>query len=235
MLKYLTLLLFLATFLTSCSKNNPVSPGASAWIDPKAGSSFTFDNYSTDTTTGLPVPGTRDTTVDTFLQSGISYMGKTNVSEIVQVGKFTRDTVYLNYESNGDISEFIPSGNGSLKWFTIPSGSKTTSTALIANDTTTYGSIIYSTKVTETFSYVDDETMSIKGQSVSVTKLQASIISSLTTTPPGTTTTSTSASFGYFSPTLGYITKSEDLISTDPTTGTKSQGHLMLLIDYTEK
>ena len=234
MLKYLTLFLFLAAFLVSCKSSNPVSPGSS-FTQPKAGSSFTFDEYSTDTTTGLPIPGTRDTSVQTFVQTGMSYKGKINVSEVVSVTSSSRDTFYLNFESNGDISEYEPGLSANFNWFTIPIGSKTTS-LLISEDTTiSFGGITEHTKSTVTISYVDDETMTVKGQSLSVTKLQLLAVSTQTVTPPGTTTTTTDISFAYFAPSLGYLTKSETPVSTDPTSGTKSQGRLSILFDYTEK
>jgi hypothetical protein len=106
---------------------------------------------------------------------------------------------------------------------------------VILDDTVTAGQTMYKEKATETFSFVDDESMTIKGQSFSVTKLQSVSVTTVTTTPPGTTSTSTGTSFAYFAPSLGYITKSETPVSTDPTSGTKSQGRLSILFDYTEK
>jgi hypothetical protein len=234
MLKYITLFVILGAVLSSCSKSsNPSSPGSSAFTQPKAGSSFTFDEYQTDTTTGQPVLGTRDTSVQTFIQTGISYMGKTNVSKIISVSNMTQDTTYLNYEANGDLSVWGSSGlSSTMSWLILPTGSKT-SNSITSDTTVTILGIPTETKTVFTLAYVDDETMTVKGQSISVTKLKEMI--TLTITTAGVPATQTQSSFAYFAPSLGYLTKTETPVQVGIFSTGRQQGQLSTLIDYTEK
>ena len=234
MLKYITLFVILGVVLSSCSKSsNPTGPGTTTYVQPKAGSFFTYDEYQTDTTTGQPVPGTRDTSVQTFVQSGISYMGKTNVSEIVSASRMSHDTTYLNYESNGDLSVWGSSGlSSTMSWLLLPTGSKT-SNSITSDTTVTILGITTETKTVFTLAYVDDETMTIKGQSISVTKLKEMI--TLTVTTAGVPATQTQSSFAYFAPSLGYLTKTETPVQVGIFSTGRQQGQLSTLFDFTEK
>jgi hypothetical protein len=243
MLRYITFSLFLAAFLSSCNnKDNPAGPNSSTQVQPKAGSSFPFDEYDIDTITGKPVASTRDTSVQTFVQIGMSYLGKTNVSKVVSVTGFSRDTQYLNFESNGDVSalfQVTQTGGGQVSgtpqgWFTIPTGTKTSNSGVLTDTTfAPFPGYLENSKTTLTSSFIDDETTTVKGQSISTTKIQHSLTDVETITPPGTSNTYSTISFSYFATSLGYLTKTDNPATT--TNGTKAAEHVSILIDYTEK
>ncbi len=233
MLKYISLFIVLATFLSSCSKtDNPVTPGSSSFVQPKAGSSFTYDEYATDTTTAQPVPGSRDTSVQTIVQTGMTYNGKTNVTKIISVTSGNNDTSYINFESNGDLSVYINGLSIPQKWFTFPTGSKSTNSVTLSDTTQDVFGVSIETKVVLTASFVDNETMTVKGQFLSVTKIKQAF--TITITTAGVPNIQSQNSFLYFAPSIGYVTKSETPVSTD-LSGAKAQGHLSILFDYTLK
>jgi len=231
MLKYVTLFVVLVAFLSSCGSNNPVGVVGMTYRQPKVGDSFTIDNYKTDTATGQPVPGSRHTSVDTFAQTGMKYMGKTNVTQIVSTSGVSN---YLNYEANNDISIFEPNTGGIVPlWITFPVGSKSSITTIISDTSAIVSGVPIEMKLSAITSYVDDETMIVKGQTLSVVKIKQQ--GNLTITTAGVPKTQTNNAYLYYAPSLGYVAKAEIPISVDPNGVTKSQGTLNVLIDYTLK
>jgi len=226
MQKYLIVLAISAVFLASCSKTSPAKSESVNSIQPNAGSSFTFDQYYTDTTTGQPIAATRDTTTETIVQTGLTYLGRTNVSKVVTGTKHGNDTSYINFESNGDLSITAPAIG---RWVTMPTGSKSTMT-MTTDTTMTYGTVTMGLKMVSTTTFVGDESMTVKGHSVSVTKLLQS--SDITMINSGVPSTSTMTIFFYYAPSLGFITKEEWPVSTDPKSRAKSSGRMNMLIDY---
>jgi hypothetical protein len=227
MQKYLFVLAISAAFLVSCSKTSPAKSELAISSQPKTGSTFTFDQYYIDTTTGQPIANTRDTTTETIVQTGLTYLGKTNVSKVVAATKHGIDTSYLCFEPNGDIS--INSAY-LKKWITMPTGSKSSMTMTMD---TIFGSSKIELKMVSTTSFIGDETLTMMGRSVSVTKLKQS--SDITMINSGTQSTSNMTMFFYYAPSLGFITKSETPVSTDQKSGAKSKGRMNMLIDYSLK
>jgi len=220
MLKFLTLFLFLGMVVARESKS---------LTQPKAGSTFTYDQYYIDTTSGTPIAATRDTTTETIVQTGMSYLGKTNVSKVLTTTKHGIDTSYINYESNGD---FSISAAALRKWFTMPCGSKSTSTT--TTDTTmTYGSVSIKLKMVLTTSFASKETLSVKGHSMDVLKLKQYSVNTMTNS--GSESTTIMDMSVYYSPSLGIIIKDGWPVSADPATGAKSPGRMNILIDYNLK
>ncbi|PKL84424.1 MAG: hypothetical protein CVV22_13060, partial [Ignavibacteriae bacterium HGW-Ignavibacteriae-1] len=85
MKKVLILILIAITILfVSCNKeSNPVKPITDTYVQAKVGSSFTFDEYTIDPESGLPISENRDNTMQTILTTGMNFMGKTNVTKVV--------------------------------------------------------------------------------------------------------------------------------------------------------
>ncbi len=234
MLKHISLLLILVASVSSCSKSSdPVGPGSASYSAPKTGSTFSYDQYATDTTNAMPIASSRDTSVHTFLRTGITYAGKTNVSQILEKTRFSTDTTYINYETNGDISSYGSDGNGGMIWGTIPIGSKTTFSFTQADTTEVILGVTTRIKISVEVKYVSEETLSIKGQSINVTKLKQSFI--VATTVGGVMKSKSADVFVYFAPSLGYIVKSDQPVQDGIFSSGKSKGHVMMLFDYTLK
>ncbi len=229
MLKYLTLFAIVAISLSSC-KSDPAGPASVVYVQPKLGSVFTFDEYRADSITGLPVPGHRDTSVQTVLQTGIPWMGKTNVMKVVTIAGKTNDTSYINFETNNDISTLYDANKG--QWITFPISSKITNSIVLSDTIETGHGVSRETKITLAASYVDNETMVVKGQSINVIKIQKLATQTITTS--GVSTIDSLLTFGYFAPSLGYTSKIDQPISTDRF-GTKAEGLLSTLIDFNLK
>jgi hypothetical protein len=108
MKKVLILILIAITILfVSCNKeSNPVKPITDTYVQAKVGSSFTFDEYTIDPESGLPISENRDNTMQTILTTGMNFMGKTNVTKVVSNNRSGSDTIYINIEKNNDLSIF---------------------------------------------------------------------------------------------------------------------------------
>ncbi|MBL8000156.1 MAG: hypothetical protein JNL32_16155 [Candidatus Kapabacteria bacterium] len=120
-MRILILISFVAV-LTSCGSEDPSAP--ITFVQPKVGSTYTYDQYATDTLNALPIASSRDTTVATFIQVGKSMFGKTNVSMIITESRNGADTSYMNYESNGDVSLSFDIGTGQTEWISVPVSSR---------------------------------------------------------------------------------------------------------------
>jgi hypothetical protein len=228
----LPIALILLFSFAACNKSNPVGPGSSSGVQPKIGSSFTYFEYSIDTTTGQVVPGSTDTSVETVAKTGMSYSGKSNVTMVVSSSIYGLDTSYINYESNGDISSVFSlgfMGSGS-SWITIPVASKATNTIALYDTTTYLLGVPTETKASLTASFVDNETVMVGSQSLSVEKIELLVTG--TTTTLGVTQTQNIASYGYYAPSIGYIVKSLTPSFVDVTTGTKQEGNGSTLLSY---
>ncbi|MBK9246988.1 MAG: hypothetical protein IPM69_02475 [Ignavibacteria bacterium] len=221
----------LVILLGACSKDStPVGPDSLSYSPPKAGSTFRFYSYATDTTNSLPIEFSRDTTIHTFLQIGMNFAGKTNVSKISQTSRNHSDSTYLNFETNGDISIYSILGNGRTAWVTVPIGSKTT-TSMVATDTITIvsGDSIRN-KFSSEFSYIGTENLTINGKTLNVIKLKLTSIQS--ETKVGVTTTKTMDVFFYFAPTIGYYAKTDQPVQVPPWDDVKYEGNIEILLDY---
>ncbi|MBI3259300.1 MAG: hypothetical protein HYZ54_07505 [Ignavibacteriae bacterium] len=232
MLKHLPLILFIV-ILTSCS--NSVDNETITINQPKLGSNFTYDEYNTDTTKSERILGSSDTTVGVFVLTGQTYKGKTNVSTVISStkkgSKLLFDTLYINYETNNDISLIDPSGFSSAKWATIPLASK--SQISVALSDTTYkdyftGELIHGT-ISLVSSYIGKETMTVKGKSYSVVKIKQLL--TFTEESSSETDTDIVTNYLYFSPTFGYMLKMETPVRAYQN-GEKEEGTVSNVIDY---
>ncbi|MFN8361806.1 MAG: hypothetical protein U0264_18005 [Candidatus Kapaibacterium sp.] len=232
MFKQLAFVLVSVMLLASCSKDStPTGTNTVTYVQPKAGSIFVFETYNTDTTSNLPIASSRDTARHTFLQTALSFMGKTNVSKITKVSTFFMDTTYLNYESNNDVSTFVPD-TASGKWITFPYSSKTPLSFTAFEGTFDIFGIMTTVKSVATITYSNETTMTVKGSSLSVLKFKQDIVT--TSTAGGVSTTNTQNGFIYIAPSLGYVVKIEQLPYVS-SSGDKLQGQVENLIDYTLK
>jgi len=221
------LLSLLIIILSSCSKDNPAAPVT--FVQPKVGSTYYHDDYDTDTTSGMPIDSTRDTTVTTFTQVGTTFMGKTNVTVLSIEDKNGTSTNYLNYEANGDVSMY-GGPEGSLKWLLLPVSSKSTQSLTLADTTIDLYGVSMRTVVSMTTSYSGTESMSVKGQALSVVKLSQTITYKLTVDT--ITTSNTFNNYIYYAPSIGFIAKTEVPIQLSPFDRTKQNGQVATLIDF---
>lgn len=223
----ITLLLSLIIILSSCSKDNPAAPVT--YVQPKVGSTYYHEDYETDTTSGMPIASSRDTTVTIFTQVGTSFMGKTNVTVLSIEDKNGTSTNYLNYEANGDVSMY-GGPEGSLKWLLLPVSSKSTQSLTLADTTIDLYGVSMRTVISMTTSYSGTESMSVKGQALSVVKLNQAITSKVTVDT--ITTSNTFNSYIYYAPSIGFIAKTEVPIQLSPFDRSKQNGQVATLIDF---
>ncbi len=232
MFKYLAFVLVSVMLLASCSKDStPTGTNTVTFVQPKTGSVFVYESYSTDTTTILPIESTRDTARQTFLQTAMSYMGKTNVSKISNISTFFMDTTYFNYESNNDVSAFI-ADTASGRWITFPYSSKTPLSFTAFEGTFDIFGVMTVVKSVASFTYSSDATLTVKGSSIAVLKFKQDVVT--TSTAGGVSTTDTQTGFVYVAPSLGYVVKTEQFPYIT-SSGNKASGQVQNLIDYTLK
>jgi hypothetical protein len=221
--------------------------GPGRTVSPKAGSTFAFKNFQTDTL-GKPIDSTITYTRDSVIETGITYAGKTNVTHFISVDAATGAVVtgsdtYYNYESNGDIS--INTGGAGISgffgitlpaWSTYPVQSHTPSGFKFLDTTisVTGFPVPIPVKGFDSISYVNNGTYSAGSANIPVfnsrhnTTIVLSIIISQFTIP---VTTHLS-----FAPSLGYDASE----ITDPTSGQgglfpSSGGSEKILISYNLK
>ncbi len=169
----------LTAFALSACKSGTTGPGNSGTplTVPKAGSVFTYDQYSLDSSdmkSGIDVLGT-----DSILATGVPHNGKSNTTKdsiFVPHASNSGNTDFVSYESNGDISFYDRSGDWPghavgypgyrSGWITVPLVSHGTTT-FKDYDTTEVGHY-YSR--TESYAYVDDEDLTLSGHTYQAAK-----------------------------------------------------------------
>lgn len=232
MLKHIIALLVIAV-LASCS--NSTETETITTYQPKLGSTFTYDEYNIDTTKNERIPGSSDTTVGVFVLTGQTFRGKTNVSTVISStkkgAKLSYDTLYVNYETNNDISLIDPSGFTSAKWATIPLASKSPISVVLSD--TTYiddftGKVIHGT-ISLVSSYIGMETTTVKEKSFKVVKIKQLL--TFKEESSGKTSTDTVTNYMYFAPSFGYMLKMETPVRTYES-GEKEEGSVSSIIDY---
>ncbi len=209
----LALLLLSAGFFTACADDDPVDPEPESKItQPKATSEFIFTEYETEN--GVKIDDTELTMTQTVLETGVEFQGKSNVRKDEErrpgqgQGK-GRDTVYVAYESNDDLSLWLdladdedpnnPLNAGAARWITVPFGSKTDqSYTLLSNDTV---------NATLTTSYLRDEKAIINGEERDAWVGQLRLVATVTT--GGQTLTINSTSILSLLPSIGSLFRSE--------------------------
>ncbi|MFI5263419.1 MAG: hypothetical protein ACHQM6_02780, partial [Candidatus Kapaibacterium sp.] len=120
----ISLTIFIASCSSSSSPNSNNSTGSNI-VHPKLGSIFTDSAYTRDTSFNV-VPQSGMVIVYTLTDTNFSIAGKTNVFEFAS----NFDTIFLHYESNGDVSNYSTFGIGALvvgkEWVTLPTQSQGT-------------------------------------------------------------------------------------------------------------
>jgi hypothetical protein len=231
------LFLFAVVVMAGCKSTSTSTNGSTTTIvTPGAGSYFTMVDITTDST-GAVVSS--DTTVETFVATGLTYGGKTNVIELIdsQDGIPT-DTGYLHYESDGDVSTYVPSSEeffGSVSgWWTIPFSSQQKVT--IKGDTASNGT---SESLSIIFQGAGSGSITIMGQSVYEEKVSSILDDTVMETLAGRTiysdTTTENLGTSSFAPSLGEEVESSTPGTRDPITGVMGNSDHHFVINYVLK
>lgn len=180
---------------------------------PGPGSSFTFDTWQVDTNGNTSVHS--DSTY-TIVSNSMSYMGKTNV---MAVRGPDGSVSYYNVAANGDISAYVDfSGSGApmpSQWFTIPLGSKTEikKTLFDSSITTTYQGLPVTLLITATSDakYLGSPSITAAGKSFQTNNGLLAIVVSVSGFGGLISTTNTSTTNIWYSNTLGFYPKRQDV------------------------
>ncbi|MEP7234159.1 MAG: hypothetical protein ABI778_02575, partial [Ignavibacteriota bacterium] len=104
-------LLCSALSLSSCNPNSTDTNPNNALSSPALGSTFVYDNYYIDTNgvklVNFPAFAEYIDT-STVLAIGIPYQGRSGVTNFGKSGN--KGSFFLNYESSGDVSFYVPQG-----------------------------------------------------------------------------------------------------------------------------
>lgn len=191
--------------------------GYSNEVEPRVGSSYTFQKYDTDAS-GAKVEGTDRTVLDIITATDIDFQGRSGVY-VVTSGTQSN---YFVKESNGDISTYfsnnVPYVASLLRgWIRLPYGSKQQNITLVSKDTTVivdFDGIDVPTQmqVRQIASYAGSSTITIDGKSYEVLNVtlttsinvDALIISGVITT---------TVRVGYV-PALGYQSRYEEILTS---------------------
>lgn len=231
MLRHFALLLVSAALISSCSSSTPSGPAAaSEFVHANVGSTFTFDEYSTDSM-NMVVAGSRDTMIATILRTDGNVGAKSGVLIVEEKRTNYTDTIYYAYESDNNLSVSSPS---SPTWETVPTGTGTTiiraseyslnsgpDTAVIRDSTIT--------------SLLGTENVTVKGQLITSKKMQ--IIYREVSTTNGVKGFDTKIqNILDYAPSLGFEVKAESPSGPNPfVSGGWVDGSIQTLIDYNLK
>ncbi|MDP4198106.1 MAG: hypothetical protein Q8922_01600 [Bacteroidota bacterium] len=196
---------------------------------PNAGSIFYYNIYEIDSS-GVKLPGSDWPDTNTVRLTGLSRFGKNNVSDIIQAEKdinfIADDTV--NYESNGDISEWLSSQEVSNTegwtypcWQRIPVGASSGSSPIITVllDTVVGG---VHTQVTHSYQSFGSESITVPAGTFAAVKMQYvnSFVRSVGYNSSDTT-------MAWYAPSLGTY-----LRSVHPWRPNSRPGYVFELVDY---
>jgi hypothetical protein len=231
MQKHFIVFLFCVALLTSCSStNSPSTPPTSEFIQAKAGSTFTYDEFSTDSLNAI-VAGPRDTIVSTVLRTNGAIGGKTGVLVVGSTKGDARDTSYYAYETNSNASILVTSEiTGNVRWATLPIATGTT-TKSVAVDSTTDQGVTTITRDSLTFSLVGTESITVKGQAISTKKLKLAMHIVQTQDGVPVVTVTADDIFYYYAPSLGFVVKTTSPYLSDAF-GNHENGRTTVLIDH---
>ena len=229
-LKRLPLFLCGLLLITSCNKDTPTGPTASSFVKANAGSSFTFDEYSTDSTNAIE-PGSRDTVVSTVISANGSIAQKTGVLVVENVRGSERDTSYYAYETNNNISTLTTSElTGEPIWMTLPVGTGTSIITASADTSEDLG-IVTIVRDSTIASIIATESITVKGQPVSTQEVQLSFREIVAVDGIAAPETSVD-NLLYYAPSLGFVVKTTSPSYPDPSGGGWIDGNFHTLIDY---
>ena len=214
MLKHLIPALLLAAVISSCTDDTPSGPPSDSFVRAKAGSSFTYEEYATDSTNAM-VAGSRDTTVSTFLQTSATVGGKSGVVVVEDVSRSGRDTTYFAYESNNNVSILATDESGAAQWLTFPVGTGTTITNS-SSDTTVEQGMQYVIGQTMTMTAAGNENITANGRTIATKKIRMSY--RVTITVDGELMLDLPAEYVYFyAPSLGFFVRGTSQARRDMT------------------
>ncbi len=220
----------LIVFYTGCAYNpGPTITGPGKTVPPKTGSVYIYNNTPIDTN-GHPMPDSAYTTIDSIAATGTTFSGKTNVTQVsirnTKTGLVTNS--YYNYETNGDLSEYVHGSALSFlgitypDWVTYPMQSHTTSGSKVADTTISFPvgpiSVPIHMVVTDSLSYVNAGTYSFNQTSLAVFNLKHETFynGTITLIPglPGTQIGTTGTTSLSFAPSIGFYAerKSDPII-----------------------
>lgn len=240
---------FLAVFVACCigcgyKPDEPSGPGKT--IPAKAGSTYTFKNTPIDTT-GVELTDSSYMTMDSVVETGITYTGKTNVTHLVTTDLRTglKTDKYINYEANGDISFSVGGGLGAAfglpfpDWNTYTVQSHTTTSVQLFDTTIDLTALGLPAPLhisgSDTLSYVNTGSVPVSSKSLPVfnMKLLGVFKGDMTifvVIPVFATTSVTTLSFA---PEIGYYAKQRtEPIKNLPLGFPAVQGSNVLLISY---
>jgi len=224
--KYLSLLLLASAILSSCGKDTPTSSTPSVFIHAKAGSTFTFEEYSTDSTNAI-ITGTRDTFVSTILRTDGLIGGKSGVLVVEEKRMDSKDTMYYFYESNNNFSTLLSAASGS--WFTIPVGTGTPAVTATADSSTDQG-VTTIVRDSSSITLSGSENVTVKGQAIATTKVKF-VLHELITVGGVNFLNASAENLIYYAPSLGFAIKTSSASRPDPAGGW-IDGTYQTLIDH---
>ncbi|HEY3875146.1 MAG TPA: hypothetical protein VGM92_06690 [Candidatus Kapabacteria bacterium] len=228
-LKHLSLFLCCLLPLASCSKNSPTGPTGSSFVKAGAGSTFTFDEYSTDSLNAIE-PGSRDTLVSTVINTNGSIANKTGVIVVENVRASEHDTSYYAYENDNDVSMLTMSeSTGEPIWMVLPVGTGTTVVTASADTMEDLG-IVTIVRDSTIASLISSENITVKGQSVSTEKVQLSFREVITVDGVAGIEGKVD-NLLYYAPSLGFMAKTTSPSRSDPGGGW-IDGSFQSLIGY---
>jgi hypothetical protein len=222
------LLLASALLLSSCGSSTSSAPAvASEFIHAKAGSTFTFDEYSTDSM-GMAVAGSQDTSVHTVLRTNGTIGSKTGLLVVEERKSNGKDTAYYSYETNNNVSLYF--AGSSTPVFTLPVGTGVAVNTVTADTVVDQGNVSI-TRDTNIVALIGTETLTVKGQSVPTKKIQMTF-HEVTTVNGSTFVDASSNSIINYAPSLGFIVQTTSPSRPDPLFGGWTEGSRHTLIDY---
>lgn len=223
---YLSLFVGMAMILSSCSKDTSTNTPPSEFIHAKAGSTFTFDEYTTDSTNTINV-GSQDTMICTILRTNGATGGKSGVLVIEEYRRGARDTVYYVYEANENFSFSYPEFP---TWTTLPTGTGTKIVRL--NEYSLFGgtdtTAVHDSTVT---SFIGTENITIRGHVVTVKTMELSYRYRETYNGVNGIESKREINF-YYAPSLGFVVKKTSQAFNDPFGRGWLDGSYQSLIDY---
>ncbi|HYM20194.1 MAG TPA: hypothetical protein VEW28_04225 [Candidatus Kapabacteria bacterium] len=177
--------IFSGIFSAGCKSSSSTPSGPPDYggnVFPKSGTTYNFHVYLTDSL-GTKVPGSDSDYVASVTQSGINYMGKSNVFQVSDAGANN----YYTYEHNGDVDLYLdPTAFGVLssffpgvfnQWYTFPAASHVK--GLIVYDSTITLPILGAAEVIGRIDYVGEETITVGTESLTAEHCVFKVSSSL--------------------------------------------------------
>jgi hypothetical protein len=154
--------------LTACDKDDPITPEPNVGPSgPRVGSTFTFDRYEVDSTTGARIESTKKTSTYTVTSTTAAFLDKSAVS--LFVSNDGGDTMRFCYLSSGDVLHDdaydcmqggVRFGAGDRIWDTVPTGSARTATTRLDTTYVEFGKSVHLVHYS-TYSRGQTETVSV--------------------------------------------------------------------------